>query len=165
MNRINKAIFLDRDGVINLKRDDYVKSISEFVFLPNVHSFIKKLCDMGFLIIVVTNQSVVNRGLISNNKLNEIHEYMLRELNKQACKINKIYFCPHRPDENCNCRKPRTGLIMKAIEEFKVDISRSWLIGDSNSDIEAANSVGLKSIKVDKEFDLRKAVEIISNEL
>jgi histidinol-phosphate phosphatase family protein len=154
-------IFLDRDGVINKNRDDYVKSIDEFVFLPNVISAIKKLINLKFKIIIITNQSAINRGLISEKELQIIHSHMLNELSKSKCKIEKIYFCPHKPDENCDCRKPKTGMIKNALSDFCIDISKSWLIGDSNSDIEVAKKFGLKSIKIERNGDLLQAVKKI----
>lgn len=162
---LNKIIFLDRDGVINKRRDDYVKTIDEFVLLPNVAESIKKLNQMGFLIIILTNQSAINRGIITEEQLNQIHTYMIQELKKSSCIITKIYFCPHRPDENCDCRKPKPGLIKKAIKEFDADIDNSWLIGDSDTDLESANSIGVRAIKIDKNMDITKAIRmIIQNE-
>jgi len=159
--QMNRFVFLDRDGVININRDDYVKSIDEFIFLPHAINAIKKLNDLGFKIIIITNQSVINRGIMSENELKKIHFYMINELNKHDCKIEKIYFCPHRPDENCSCRKPNLGLMKKALSDFYIDISKSWLIGDSTSDIELANNVDLKSIKIERNGNLMNAVKEI----
>jgi len=89
---------LDRDGVINQNKDDYVKNIKEFIFLPNSVEAIKKLNQIGFSIIIITNQSVVNRGIITENMLEKIHEYMIEKIESQDGKITKIYYCPHRPD-------------------------------------------------------------------
>lgn len=156
-----RVVFLDRDGVINKNRDDYVKSIQEFVFLPNAIKAISKIRELGYMIILVTNQSAVNRGIISLNELNQIHKYMIEELEKNNCKIDKIYFCPHRPDENCECRKPKMGLLKQAIEDFKIDISKSWLIGDSETDIVMAKKAGLKQIQIERNGDLMRVIKII----
>lgn len=161
MHKQQIAVFLDRDGVINKKRDDYVKSISEFVFLPNVEKAIKKLNDKNYLVIIITNQSAVNRGIITRSTLENIHGHMIHELSKKSCTITKIYYCPHRPDENCDCRKPHLGMIKKAVREFAIDISNSWLIGDSDSDIHAAMMMGLRWIKIDNYTDLDAAVRKI----
>ena len=161
MSQKNKAVFLDRDGVINKKRDDYVKSVNEFVFLPNVMEAIKILNNNGFLAIIVTNQSAVNRGIISQNQLEEIHDYMLENFKKFGCNIDGIYFCPHRPDENCECRKPQPVLLQRAIEDFQISVSDSWLIGDNITDIQAAEKIGLKSIKINKDKDIMEAVKKI----
>ena len=158
-------VFLDRDGVINKKRIDYVKNIDEFIFLPNSIKAIKELNKICSKVIIVTNQSIINRGIISEKKLQEIHDHMLKILEKNSCQISKIYFCPHRPDENCECRKPKTGMLEKAIKEFKIDITKSWLIGDDKKDIQVANTIGLKSIKIETNGNLEKAVKIIKNSL
>ena len=148
------VIFLDRDGVINKKRSDYVKNTNELEFITNIFKGIKQFNDLGFTIIIITNQSVINRKIISEEQLKKIHNYMLKIMKKNACNITKIYYCPHRPNEKCNCRKPNTGMIEKAIKDFKIEISNSILIGDSKSDIEAATKMGIKSIK-NKEITVR----------
>lgn len=161
----NRAIFLDRDGVVNENRDDYVKNKNEFIFLPQVFTAINKFNQMGFLTIIITNQSAINRGIITKTQLDDIHTFMLNELEKNSCKITKIYFCPHRPDEDCSCRKPQTGLLTRAIEDFDIDISNSWLIGDKESDILAAKKIGLKSIFVNEENGLLYAVNLIKKKI
>lgn len=161
MSQKNKAVFLDRDGVINKNRDDYVKSIDEFVFLPNVAEAIRILNKMNYLIIIITNQSAINRKIISKADLENIHNYMLENLENTGCRISKIYVCPHKPDENCECRKPKSGLLENAIEDFKVSVANSWLIGDNITDIQAAEKIGLKSIMIDKDGDIMKAVKQI----
>ncbi len=142
------VLFLDRDGVINEKKLNYVKNINELKFLPNIFDALKKFNDLGFMIIIVTNQSVINRKIISENQLKKIHNNMLKTMEKNLCKITKIYYCPHHPDEKCKCRKPNTGMIEQAIKDFKIKIPNAILIGDSESDIEAANKIKMKSIKI-----------------
>lgn len=161
----NPVVFLDRDGVINQKRNDYVKKISEFVFLPNSINAINELNKIGFLVIIVTNQSAINRGIISKEKLDEIHEYMLNVLEEKSCKIARVYYCPHLPKENCGCRKPKTGMFEKAIKEFNIDISKSFLIGDDNTDIQAADLLGLKSYKIKTNGNLLEIVKVIKDSL
>lgn len=156
-----KAVFLDRDGVINKNRDDYVKSIEEFILLPNVPKAIKLLNKLDYKVIVITNQSVVNRGIISESELEKIHDHMLQILKLKNCIIEKIYYCPHRPDENCSCRKPKSGLFKKALEDFKINITESWFISDADSDRTAATDVQLKFIKIERNGNLLKAVKII----
>ena len=119
---MNSILFLDRDGVINKKREDYVKNIQEFEFLPGIFDAIKKINDLDISIIVITNQSVINRKLVSENQLNEIHEFMQQTMKEKSCKILKIYFCPHHPKEKCTCRKPNTGMIEQAIEDYNIDL-------------------------------------------
>ena len=162
MNKL-KTVFVDRDGVINQERSDYVKSISELEIYPNVAKNIKLLKDAGFLVIVVTNQSAVNRGIITHEMVNQIHNSIQVHLKKYGTFLDGFYYCPHTPDENCNCRKPKSGLLEKAILELNVDLNSSWMIGDSDSDIEAADSVGCKAIKISDSFSLDNAVEKILN--
>jgi len=161
MNEKRKAIFLDRDGVLNKNRDDYVKNISELEIFPNISESIKKLQSAGFKIIVITNQSAINRGLMNQKNLDEIHKKIQSHLNQNDTKIDGFYYCPHTPTENCSCRKPKTGLIQKAIDDFSIDVDRSWFIGDNDSDVLAGNSIGCKTIKVNVDLNLENAVKLI----
>ena len=162
MNKL-KTVFVDRDGVINQERSDYVKSISELEIYPNVAKNIKLLKDAGFLVIVITNQSAVNKGIITHEIVNQIHDSIQDHLKKYGTFLDGFYYCPHTPNENCNCRKPKSGLLEKAILELNIDLNSSWMIGDSDSDIEAADSVGCKAIKINDNFSLDNAVEKILN--
>ena len=162
MNKL-KTVFVDRDGVINQERNDYVKSISELEIYPNVAKNIKLLKDAGFLVIVITNQSAVNRGIVTPEMINQIHNSIQNHLKKYGTFLDGFYYCPHTPNENCNCRKPKSGLLEKAILELNIDLNSSWMIGDRDSDIEAANSIGCKAIKISDSFSLDNAVEKILN--
>ena len=158
-----KTVFVDRDGVINQERSDYVKSISELEIYPNVAKNIKLLKDAGFLVVVITNQSAVNRGIVTPEMINQIHNSIQVHLKKYGTFLDGFYYCPHTPNENCNCRKPKSGLLEKAILELNIDLNSSWMIGDSDSDIEAADSIGCKAIKINDNFSLDNAVEKILN--
>ena len=162
MNKL-KTVFVDRDGVINQERSDYVKSISELEIYPNVAKNIKLLKDAGFLVVVITNQSAVNRGIVTHEMINQIHNSIQDHLKKYGTFLDGFYYCPHTPNENCNCRKPKPGLLQKAILELNIDLNSSWMIGDSDSDIEAADSIGCKAIKINDNFSLDNAVEKILN--
>ena len=162
MNKL-KTVFVDRDGVINQERSDYVKSISELEIYPNVAKNIKSLKDAGFLVIVITNQSAVNRGIITHEIVSQIHDSIQDHLKKSGTFLDGFYYCPHTPNENCNCRKPKSGLLEKAILELNIDLNSSWMIGDSDSDIEAADSIGCKAIKISDNFSLDNAVQKILN--
>lgn len=164
MDRKNKAIFLDRDGVLNKKRNDYVKSIKELEIFPNIEKEISKLKMKGFLIIVITNQSVINRGIITKSELEEIHSSIQKFLIKNKTSIDKFYFCPHRPDEHCECRKPNPGLILQAINEFSIDASKSWMVGDSITDIQAGEKAGCKTIFLKKNDSFANILKIIESE-
>ena len=162
MNKL-KTVFVDRDGVINQERSDYVKSISELEIYPNVAKNIKLLKDAGFLVVVITNQSAVNRGIVTPEMINQIHNSIQNHLKKYGTFLDGFYYCPHTPNENCNCRKPKSGLLEKAILELNIDLNSSWMIGDSDSDIEAADSIGSKAIKFSDNFSLDNAVQKILN--
>ena len=109
MNNLYKTVFLDRDGIINKNRPDYVKTIDELEILEVAES-IKKLKDNGFLVVVISNQSAINRGLTNHENVKQIHSTIQEYLKKNGTKIDAFYYCPHRPDEDCDCRKPKPGL-------------------------------------------------------
>jgi len=144
------AIFLDRDGVINKHRSDYVKSPEEFVFEEKAVKGLKELSKLGMPIFIVTNQSVVGRGIISKEMLTRIHKKMLSAFKKNAIKISGIFVCPHKPEDNCSCRKPKPGMLFTIQKKFGIDLSRSYLIGDSSADIAMGNSVGCATILLKK---------------
>lgn len=137
-----RAIFIDRDGVINRNRDDYVKNWGEFVFLPGVFNALRHLSATDFWIVVVTNQAAVGRGLISRGSLDALHARMLGEIRRNGGRIDAVLCCPHRPDEGCVCRKPRPGLLHEAARLFDLDLRASYVIGDSDSDVLAAIQAG-----------------------
>ncbi|MRJ01838.1 MAG: D-glycero-beta-D-manno-heptose 1,7-bisphosphate 7-phosphatase [Epsilonproteobacteria bacterium] len=137
-----KAVFLDRDGVIN--RDlGYVHRIEDFHFIEGIFEALRYLQDLGYTLFIVTNQSGIGRGYYGIEEFEELTEFMLRRLKEEGIEIKKVYFCPHHPDQGCNCRKPEPGMVLKAAEEFGIDLKRSWLIGDKESDIEAAQRAGV----------------------
>ena len=156
---MNRTVFLDRDGVINRKlENDYVKSWDEFQFLPGVIGAIKAINEKGYLVIVVTNQRGIAKGLMTEKDLEEIHRRMLKELKKHGAHIDDIFYCPHDISDNCNCRKPKPGMLIQAQKKWDIDFAQSYIIGDSNSDIEAGQQVGCRGILTKK---LSKAVELL----
>ncbi|MBA2852743.1 D-glycero-D-manno-heptose 1,7-bisphosphate phosphatase [Methanococcus maripaludis] len=141
---MNKTVFLDRDGVINKKlENDYVKSISEFEILDGVKGALQKLKELGYLLIVITNQQGVGKGLMSEKDLIKIHEYMLKELPE----IDDIFYCPHL-NGICNCRKPENKMLYDAKKKWDIDFNKSWMIGDSESDIICGKSVDCKTVLI-----------------
>ena len=142
------AAFLDRDGVINENRRYYVKSWHEFVFLPGALPSLRRLARMPFATIVISNQSAINRGLLSLSEVNDINERMVREVKEAGGRIDGIYICPHRPDEECDCRKPKPGLLCQAADELGIDLASSYLVGDALSDLEAARAAGCTPVLV-----------------
>lgn len=139
---MNKAVFLDRDGVINIEKD-YVYKIEDFEFQKGVFEAVRHFNEKGYLVIVVTNQSGISRGYYTNNDFLALTEYMLNEFEKHGAKIAKVYHCPHAPNDGCECRKPKAGMFLEAKKEFDIDMSSSWMIGDKEGDIEAANAAGV----------------------
>lgn len=137
-----KAVFLDRDGTIIVDKFETHK-IEDLEFVKGIES-LKELQDVGYLLIVVTNQSGIGKGHYSIEEMNKFNNHMINELNKLGIEINEIYFCPHTVKDNCNCMKPRDGMIKKAESEFNIDLKQSYLIGDQNSDIKAGIKAGLK---------------------
>ena len=147
---MNKAIFLDRDGIINEEIGDYVKRFEDFKLLPHLAETLKNYQSQGFLIIVITNQGGLAKGLYNLTELNKMHQYFLTEMEKEGVTIAEIYFCPHHPDfnGNCLCRKPGSLLVEKAIARFNIDPKASYFIGDRPRDAEAGEKVGVKGILV-----------------
>jgi D-glycero-D-manno-heptose 1,7-bisphosphate phosphatase len=134
---MRKAVFLDRDGVINENQRDYVKNWDEFEFLPGVLASLRRLASTPYAIVIVSNQSAINRGLVSTAEVNAINDRMLQEIEAAGGRIDAVYVCPHRPDEACDCRKPKPGLIHRAADELGIDLAGSYLVGDALSDVEA----------------------------
>jgi D-glycero-D-manno-heptose 1,7-bisphosphate phosphatase len=158
-----RAVFIDRDGVITMERADHVKTVEEMEIIPNVTNALAKLSRLDYKIIVITNQSVINRGLATDSEINLIHKRMSDVLSSEGCRIDAIYYCPHRPDEKCNCRKPKIGLIINAARDFGIDVNRSWFVGDKRTDAIAAERAGCQFLKVETNApgSLMKAVDII----
>jgi D-glycero-D-manno-heptose 1,7-bisphosphate phosphatase len=145
-----RTVFLDRDGVINRKRPggDYVKSWEEFQFLPQVKEALRLLKEAGMRVVVVTNQRGIARRVMSVANLQEIHERMLTELAAAGASCDAIYFCPHDVGE-CTCRKPQTGMFLQVQKDFPdIDFSRSAMVGDSLTDIEAGASLGCRTFLI-----------------
>jgi len=143
-----KLIILDRDGVINYDSDEYIKSPEEWNPIPRSLEAIARLKNAGYTVVVATNQSGVGRGLYDEATLHRIHDKMQNELKKVKGKIDKIYYCPHTPDDNCSCRKPRAGLFEQIAKDFAIDLKNVPALGDSLRDIQAALTVGCKAVLV-----------------
>lgn len=150
-----KAVFLDRDGTIN-KYVGFLRNVDDFELLPGAAQAIRKINDSGYLAIVVTNQPVIARGEVSLQELDEIHNKMETLLGAEGAYLDAIYYCPHHPNKgfagerveykiNCNCRKPKPGLLLKAAKDFNIDLSQSWMIGDGENDILAGKNAGCKT--------------------
>jgi len=160
---MHKAIFLDRDGVIN-KDVDNLHKIEDIIILDKVPEALKHLKSKGYLLIVVSNQPVISRGWITEDGVKEINEEMNRRILKSGgSKIDRFYFWPHHPDaqiekykKNCDCRKPGIGMIVQAVEDFGIDIDSSFMIGDRISDIVMGQKAGCKTILIESEHSHTK---------
>jgi D-glycero-D-manno-heptose 1,7-bisphosphate phosphatase len=142
------AIFLDRDGVVNENRADYVKSWSEVAFLPGAFDALRRLAETDFLVVLITNQSAVGREIISHQEALDLNRRVVETIHAQGGRVDGAYLCPHHPDENCACRKPRPGLLLQAAKELDLDLGRSYFIGDAVTDMQAADAAGVKGILV-----------------
>ena len=139
---MRRAIFLDRDGVIN-EDLGYVGKREDFHFLPGVFEALQYFQKLGFLLIIVTNQSGIARGYYTVQDFLSLSEWMKEELRKRDITITDIFYCPHHPEDGCECRKPKPGMILEAAKRYDIDLSASWMIGDKPSDIEAAKNAGI----------------------
>lgn len=166
-----KAIFLDRDGTIN-KYVGFLREIDQFELLPNVSKAVKRINDSGYLAIVVTNQPVIARGEVTFEKLDQIHNKMETLLGKDGAYLDGIYFCPHHPHKGfegeipelkveCECRKPKPGMLLQAAKDFNIDLSKSWMIGDSDNDILAGENAGCSTARVTEKDSLYDVIERI----
>lgn len=149
MNR-SKAIFFDRDGIVNFRivgeyvdRADKLKIIDDFVL------FFRRIKSLGYLTFLITNQQGIGKGLMTENDLNTVHEEMQNYLISETNHIfDDIFFCPHMAEENCLCRKPQPGMLLEAAEKWNIDLKNSWMIGDRKSDIEAGKSAGTNTVLI-----------------
>lgn len=137
---MNKAVFLDRDGTLNVEKH-YLYKIEDFEFLPGVIEGLKLLQEAGYLLIVITNQSGIGRGYYSEEDFNILNHWMLETLEENGVTVNAVYYCPHLPDaqvakyrKECECRKPKLGMFLQAIEDFEIDLNKSYAIGDKIRD-------------------------------
>lgn len=141
------AIFIDRDGVINCRRPgDYVLNWPQFAFVPGIRAALKQLASLGLPMIVISNQAAVGKGLLDPAGLEEITTQMYEKLLADGAPLTAAYYCLHRADENCDCRKPKPGLLLSAAKDFNIDLSRSIFIGDSETDVQAARAAGCRPV-------------------
>ena len=158
MGRIlKKALFLDRDGVVN-KEKDYLYKIEDFEFIDGIFDLCKYYINLGYLIFIVTNQSGIARKYYDENDFNLLTSWMIEEFLDKKIYISKVYFCPHHPDisGSCSCRKPKAGMLLEASEEFNIDLNKSIIIGDKERDIEAGINAGLKETYLFDELEVSK---------
>ena len=143
-----KLIILDRDGVINEDSDDYIKTVDEWLPIPGSLQAMGKLCQAGYTLVVATNQSGISRGYFDLPTLHAMHSKMGKLLEQYGGEVDAIFFCPHSPDDKCECRKPRDGMLRDIGVRYQVNLNGIPLIGDSLGDIQSARSVGAKPMLV-----------------
>ena len=139
---MKKAVFLDRDGIINIDHS-YVYKKENFEFCDGIFETLQHFLALDYLLFVVTNQSGIGRGYYSEEDFEKLNLWMVEEFAKKDIKITKVYHCPHTPSENCECRKPKIAMFEKAKKEFDVDMQNSWMIGDKPSDIQAGKNASI----------------------
>ncbi len=147
---MNKAVFLDRDGVLIKERGEYTFKIENMQLNPGVIESLQNLTEKGYLLFVISNQGGISKGIYTKEEADRINDEMLKQFGKANIDIKEIYYCPHHPDiENCFCRKPQSLLIEKALARYHINPRESFFIGDSDRDIEAAMNAGVKGIKIE----------------
>ncbi|HEY6185195.1 MAG TPA: HAD family hydrolase [Terriglobales bacterium] len=148
---MKKAAFLDRDGVINEKAPEgaYITRWEDVRFLPGIAEAIAQLNLAGFQVIIISNQRCVAKGLITTAELETLHRRMVEWLSARGAVVNAVYYCPHEKTQPpCDCRKPSPGMLLQAAKEHAIDLSQSWMIGDSESDVKAGHAAGCKTVRI-----------------
>ncbi len=163
---MNKVIFLDRDGVINQESLEYIKTRAEFKFIPGSLKAICRLSQEGFNIIIITNQSVIGRKMVTPEGLLQIHAKLKYQVKKGGGCIKDIFYCPHLPQDQCNCRKPEPGLIFQAKKKYNINLSRAIMVGDSAKDIQCALNAGCGATILVQTGNGKKALkELAANDI
>lgn len=153
MLKSNHVIFIDRDGVINKDpggwtRYNYVTRWKDFIFLPNAIKALKKLNEAGYDIVVASNQAGISKGYYSKKQLDRINQKMIKEIEKEGVRLKKVYYCLHQDSDNCDCRKPKTGLFKQAERELGIKATGNYFVGDGKTDIEAGKKMNMKTALV-----------------
>lgn len=150
---MNKAVFLDRDGTLNVDHG-YVYKLEDLVFIDGVIESLRQLQKAGFLLIIITNQSGIGRGMFSKENAISFNLHLIKKMKDEGVLINDIFMCSHSPDQNCDCRKPSPKMILEAIEQYKINPEKSFMLGDKNIDVESGKKAGVQSFLVDTEKSL-----------
>lgn len=159
---MNKAVLLDRDGVINRERDGYTYRVEDFTVLHDVVPALKKLQGKGYLLIIISNQSGIAKGVFTIADVEVLHKHLTDQLAKEGIVISEIYYCPHHPEfGSCICRKPDSLMVEKALARFNIDKDRSFFIGDKERDVLAGKKVGVKGILMESNTSILEAIQPI----
>ncbi len=162
MNYMKKAVFIDRDGVINYALENYVYQIEDFKINPGVGEALKIFSDKGYLLIVITNQGGIAKGVYNEGHVERLHDYMAEELRKSGVSIQAIYYCPHHPSVgNCLCRKPYSLMLEKAMARYGIDPGLSYFIGDADRDEQAAKTAGVTPLRIKPNTSLLDVVSLV----
>ena len=159
----NKAVFLDRDGVLNQEMGDYVCRIEDFHVLEHNIKSLKELQDRGYLLIVATNQGGLAKGWYSEEQLTQMHEKLRTIYKEGGVELTDIFYCPHHPDftGDCDCRKPKPGLLLQGIEKYNIDPALSYFIGDRERDVIAGTAAGVKGILINSDQPISEVMDLI----
>ncbi len=158
----NKAVFLDRDGVLNREMGDYVCRIEDFHILDNFKA-LKTLQNKGYMLLVATNQGGLAKGWYKEEELAKMHLLLKKVYNEHSVQITDIFYCPHHPDftGDCDCRKPKPGLLLQGIEKYNIDPALSYFIGDRRRDVEAGTAAGVKGILINSDQPISEVLDLI----
>ena len=160
---MRKVIFLDRDGVINEERGEHTFRQQDFRFVNGFFDSVKKFVKSGYELIIITNQSGITKGLYTHEELLNLHSWMLQEFTKNGLSVLEVFYCPHFTElGKCICRKPNSNMLERAIAKYKVDVAKSYMIGDSQRDIQAAAKAGVSGVKIESNSSLRLVEELIA---
>lgn len=152
---MNKAVFLDRDGVINVERG-YTHRLEDFIILPDLIESLQEFLRRGYLLVVVSNQSGIAKNLYKQEEVEVLHAYLIGVLKQYNIQLSEIYYCVHHPDvSKCICRKPDSLFVEKALARFQIDAAKSFFIGDKERDVEAAEKAGVKGILIEANSSLK----------
>lgn len=156
--RPRQYLFLDRDGVVNVDRPDYIKHWNEFEFYPDSLAALKQCREKGIGVILISNQSAINRALINLEDFWYLHHRMVQKIEAEGGELSAAFYCPHRPDEHCSCRKPAPGMLIEAARLFDIFLPDSCMLGDRSTDLQAAFAAGCRGSLVEREPSLRQTL-------
>lgn len=155
-----EAVFIDRDGTVNVERSDYVKTLDEFELLPGAVEALARLSALAIPVIIITNQSAIGRGITSAARIDAIHAGLAQRVADAGGRIDAVYVCPHHPEARCSCRKPKPGLLLRAAADFGINLCNSVFIGDSVTDLGAAKAAGCAPILVRTGLQAQQVAEL-----
>jgi D-glycero-D-manno-heptose 1,7-bisphosphate phosphatase len=159
----NKAVFLDRDGVLNREMGDYVCRLEDFHVLDNFEA-LKELQNRGYMLLVATNQGGLAKGWYDENELNKMHTHLKKVYQEHGVEITDFFYCPHHPNftGDCDCRKPKPGLLLQGIAKYNIDPLKSYFIGDRERDVEAGTAAGVKGILIESDQPISTVLHLIN---